>query len=445
MENKNVVSHTPKPKRKLSKDNASFNSGILLSSTPASSAVTTSVEDKHAPVVTKRIKNKYQPEWFTDEICKSAHQRDYYHKNKDTDNYKKYRNLTNTLIRSSKSKYFMEAINNDKNCKTLWRHLKDLNSTTGHDIDMITYEDKNLTDKIDIVNCLNDHFSSVGEKLIPHPHSNFESEKINNYVKSKINDNTLFSLYTVTNADVFKYLSNLNINKSTGTDGVGPRILKVSKSIIVDSLTHVINLSLCTGIFPDILKYAKVTPIIKAVFKGSVPLEAQFYPKALDCFEDIENQCIKKMEAKSFNLYMRQFKDTLIQKGRRDFLDEIVTENLSLITKLESEESDVSVEEGKKFTEDEEEDKPKTEETPADDDAEDMMDVNIILIGERSSERMWCDLRSRIKQYWMGGWVVVLLHLEQWQFYNLGSSGRGRRMDSTMQEQCKAACLFGEE
>ncbi|CAG2219248.1 unnamed protein product [Mytilus edulis] len=164
----------------------------------------------------------------------------------------------------------MEAINNDKNCKTLWRHLKDLNSTTGHDIDMITYEDKNLTDKIYIVNCLNDHFSSVGEKLIPHPHSNFESEKINNYVKSKINDNTLFSLYTVTNADVFKYLSNLDINKSTGTDGVGPRILKVSKSIIVDSLTHIINLSLCTGIFPDILKYAKVTPIFKAVHKQHV-------------------------------------------------------------------------------------------------------------------------------------------------------------------------------
>ncbi|VDI49713.1 Hypothetical predicted protein [Mytilus galloprovincialis] len=46
MENKNVVSHTPKPKRKLSKDNASFNSEILLSSTPASSAVTTSVEGK---------------------------------------------------------------------------------------------------------------------------------------------------------------------------------------------------------------------------------------------------------------------------------------------------------------------------------------------------------------------------------------------------------------
>ena len=72
------------------------------------------------------------------------------------------------------------------------------------------------------------------------------------------------SLYTVTNADVFKYLTNLDIIKSTGTDGVGPRILKLSKSIIVDYLTHIINLSLFTGIFPDISKYAKVTPIFKA-------------------------------------------------------------------------------------------------------------------------------------------------------------------------------------
>ncbi|CAC5383184.1 XRCC5 [Mytilus coruscus] len=101
---------------------------------------------------------------------------------------------------------------------------------------------------------------------------------------------------------------------------------------------------------------------------------AQFYPKAIDCLKTLREQCIKKMEAKSFNMYMKQFKETLIQKARRDFWDEIVTENLSLITKLESEESDVSVEEGKKFTEDEEEDKPKTEETPADDDAEDMLE-----------------------------------------------------------------------
>ncbi|CAG2225633.1 unnamed protein product [Mytilus edulis] len=47
------------------------------------------VLDKHAPVVTRRVKNKYQPEWYTNEIGKSKFQRDYFHKKKDTENYKK--------------------------------------------------------------------------------------------------------------------------------------------------------------------------------------------------------------------------------------------------------------------------------------------------------------------------------------------------------------------
>ncbi|CAG2190140.1 unnamed protein product [Mytilus edulis] len=47
------------------------------------------VLDKHAPVVTRRVKNKCQPEWYTNEIGKSKFQRDYFHKKKDTENYKK--------------------------------------------------------------------------------------------------------------------------------------------------------------------------------------------------------------------------------------------------------------------------------------------------------------------------------------------------------------------
>jgi len=53
---------------------------------------------------------------------------------------------------------------------------------------------------------------------------------------------------------VLKELENLDISKSTGIDGLGPRILKLSAPLIADSLTHIINLSLCTGIFPNTLK-----------------------------------------------------------------------------------------------------------------------------------------------------------------------------------------------
>jgi len=74
------------------------------------------------------------------------------------------------------------------------------------------------------------------------------------FVKDKVSDDVFFSLYSVTFSDVLKELENLDISKSTGIDGLGPRILKLSAPLIADSLTRIINLSLCTGIFPNTLK-----------------------------------------------------------------------------------------------------------------------------------------------------------------------------------------------
>jgi hypothetical protein len=81
------------------------------------------------------------------------------------------------------------------------------------------------------------------------------------FVKEKVSDDVFFSLYSVTFSGVFKELENLDISKSTGIDGLGPRILKLSAPFIADSLTHIINLSLCTGIFPSTLNNARVTAL----------------------------------------------------------------------------------------------------------------------------------------------------------------------------------------
>ena len=168
------------------------------------------VLDKHAPIVTKRVKNKYQPEWYSDEIRKTRFQRDYFHQKKDNENYKKYRNKTNNLIRSAKTKFFCDAIDNDRSCKIFWKHLKDINATSRNEIDFLSYEGQVITEKNDIVNCLNEHFSSVGEKLISNAHTSFESEQISNYVNSKVNDDIKFSLYTVTTDQVLRDLKNLD-------------------------------------------------------------------------------------------------------------------------------------------------------------------------------------------------------------------------------------------
>ena len=69
----------------------------------------------------------------------------------------------------------------------------------------------------------------------------FDLDKMSAFVKDKVSDDVFFSLYSVTFSDVLKELENFDISKSTGIDGLGPRILKLSGPLIADSLTRIIN------------------------------------------------------------------------------------------------------------------------------------------------------------------------------------------------------------
>lgn len=68
----------------------------------------------------------------------------------------------------------------------------------------------------------------------------------------------------LTNDKVSKFLQGLDIRKSTGTDNVGPRLLKMAAPLLADSLTYICNLSISTSMFPDKWKEAKVRPLHKA-------------------------------------------------------------------------------------------------------------------------------------------------------------------------------------
>ncbi|KAF2359886.1 Reverse transcriptase domain [Trinorchestia longiramus] len=69
------------------------------------------------------------------------------------------------------------------------------------------------------------------------------------------------SVFTV--EEVEKQLSILNPYKSTGPDGLGPRILKETAEVISEPLKNVFNRSLETGIVLEYWKRANVTPIFK--------------------------------------------------------------------------------------------------------------------------------------------------------------------------------------
>ena len=77
----------------------------------------------------------------------------------------------------------------------------------------------------------------------------------------------------------------LKINKSTGYDDISFNVVKNCFGVLHKPLLHIFNLFLQTGIFPDELKIARVTPL----FKGGENYELGNYMpiSVLSCFSKI--------------------------------------------------------------------------------------------------------------------------------------------------------------
>ena len=67
--------------------------------------------------------------------------------------------------------------------------------------------------------------------------------------------------------DTYKILSNLNVSKATGPDGIGNRLLKEAASSICGPLSRLDQNSINSGVYPDTWKLANVSALHK---KGNV-------------------------------------------------------------------------------------------------------------------------------------------------------------------------------
>ena len=70
-------------------------------------------------------------------------------------------------------------------------------------------------------------------------------------------------------------LASLDPKKATGIDGISAKFLKLSSHVLARPLTKILNLSIITGIFPEMLKKAKVNPIFK---RGDKSDKANYRP-----------------------------------------------------------------------------------------------------------------------------------------------------------------------
>lgn len=250
------------------------------------------VIDSVAPVKEIRLKQGTKS-WFNGEILDLVHRRDKalidFRKTKDVAFYNEYKMLRNTVqhkICQANRNFIKNEIEENKNCsKGLWKTLKQIglpskskNSATNiglkcDDSDEIIFDSDSVASKF------NTFFCNIPSKLVQKlKNRNFDTQKLSHFYKVMNVKTNSFSFTIVTEEEVLKILSSLNISKSTGCDNISAKFVKDGRSIIVSLLAYVINLSLRTGVVPSDFKMARVIPLFK---KGNRNTESNYRPVSI--------------------------------------------------------------------------------------------------------------------------------------------------------------------
>ena len=112
--------------------------------------------------------------------------------------------------------------------------------------------------KESIAESFNKYFTQIGPKLAKDIGTSTKS--FNEYIKK--HDTTQPEKVISVNELKDAFFS-LKINKSTGYDDISFNVVKKCFGVLHKPLLHIFNLSLQTGIYPDKLKIARVTPLLK--------------------------------------------------------------------------------------------------------------------------------------------------------------------------------------
>ena len=244
--------------------------------------------EKHAPLQTlsRGSKQRTNKPWITKGIIKSMYTRNKlfqsYQREKNPilkcellTKYKSYRNLITILCKQSKDQYYKSYFaTNLHNSKSIWKGINSIlgrsKNNKNSSVKSLLVDNSVCSDPQIIANTFNNFFSKVADNVrrkIPQPFYRYSD-----YL-SNPNPNSLF-LTPTDSTEILDFINTLDQSKSSGPHSIPPKVLHLIKNDISVLLAKLFNLSFSDGIFPDILKLAKVIPVFKN--KGST-LECSNY------------------------------------------------------------------------------------------------------------------------------------------------------------------------
>ena len=176
--------------------------------------------------------------------------------------YKSYRNKLNSLLRISERKHYEELLNKHKSdLRKTWGVIKEVINKKKYSIcpEKIKINNKLISDKMMMSQQFNKYFVNIGKNLAES--INPSNASPSDYLKHS-NPNSIF-LKLVTQKEVNDIIKTIKLS-SPGWDDISGKIVSQSYQTFLEPLTHILNLSLTTGIFPQELKIAKVLPLFKS-------------------------------------------------------------------------------------------------------------------------------------------------------------------------------------
>jgi len=165
-------------------------------------------------------------------------------------------------LRKIQRQYYADEFNKRRsNTKATWTLINQIlnKSTPTTDINHLASPNHTSSSPIDIANTMNDYFNSIGSRLASAcPPS---TQSFTSFLPSPLTHTIVFLPTSAT--EIFNIISNLELSSSCGMDEIPASVIKLVADLIASPLSVVINHSIHTSTFPDILKIAKIIPIHK--------------------------------------------------------------------------------------------------------------------------------------------------------------------------------------
>ena len=180
--------------------------------------------------------------------------------------FKTYSNKLTKVKQLFKKMYFHKEFDENKNnCHKMWKTINSLLYKKSADANSPP-NNKKINGKIcdnqlAMAEHFNNFFCTIGKRLAGKM-ENSSSQSVTRYLTNRVSSSIF--LEPVDEREIISTINLLPMKKSVGRDNIPVTFIKLVVKIIAPFLIKIINASFELGMFPNILKIAKVIPIYKS-------------------------------------------------------------------------------------------------------------------------------------------------------------------------------------